>query len=74
MFLSTNSLIAGKIKNLNIKTSGDATVTVQTDKDSEIDSVNVKKDADSKVIINGKEVNCEENADGNEFCTPDLMY
>lgn len=63
--------IAGQIGNLNINASNGAKVNVNSSKGSTINKTNVKKDSNSSVIINGKEVNCNEDDIKKGICKPE---
>ena len=67
---SNNTIYAGKIKNLNINAQGNSTVTVKSEKPSDIEKVNIQKDPESKVIINVKEEDCPEIDPKTGICKP----
>ncbi|MEW5820884.1 MAG: hypothetical protein AB1782_11900 [Cyanobacteriota bacterium] len=70
-FFSSNCCFAGKINNLNINASGNSKVEIKTTKDSSINNIKIKKEPDSKVIINDKEVDCDEEDTNSGICEPD---
>lgn len=63
---------AGKIKNLNINTTGNAQVNVTNSQGSEVENIKVKKNPGSSVKINGKEVNCDELNSKDGICAPGM--
>lgn len=70
VMLCINASYAGKIKNLNINASGNSKVEIKTTNKSTIENVQVKKDPESKVIINDKDINCEDDEQEKGICKP----
>lgn len=68
--ISSLSSYAGKIRNLNINATDGANVKIHNTGNSTIDKTTVKKDNKSTVIIDGKEVNCNDANVKDGICNP----
>lgn len=69
--ISSATSYAGKIGNLNINATDGANVKVHSSNKSTIEKTTIKKDGKSTVIIDGKEVNCNDATVKDGICKPD---